>query len=150
MVFSAVLYLNISCYYKTVVMLNWLLDVLYTVPWFMFFTFTSTCLFSHKQQLGLDYSSDCVIKVVSSHISLPSTPPPFLSALKPAFCTRVTSLCQKWFVTLVERRVFCIKNWRIPLLVAVKRAIHWVHSEVTVPLVEWWCFLNARKDFKNL
>lgn len=116
----------------------------------IFFLFVS---FSYKEKLGLDCSSDYVMQVVSSHISLFVLVPPsafFLSALVCLFCARVISLHQKLFVALIERPEFCIRKWRIPLLFAVmKAAIRWVCRAVTVPLGEWWCFfLNARKILK--
>lgn len=139
--------LSMSHYYKTVFLFNWDLGILYAVPWFtlhIFYFFFSSCVFSYKEKLGLDCSSDYVMQVVSSHISLFVLVPPspfFLSALVCLFCARVISLHQKLFVALIERPEFCIRKWRIPLLFAVmKTAICWVWRAVTVPLGEWWCF----------
>jgi len=62
--------LSLSHYYKTVLLFNWHLGILYTVPWFtlhIIYLFFPSCLSSCKEKLGLHCSSDYVMQVFITH-----------------------------------------------------------------------------------
>ena len=85
--------LSLSHYYKTVLLFNWHLGILYTVPWFtlhIIYLFFPSCLSSCKEKLGLHCSSDYVMQVFITHFLVCSgVPLPLFSV-----CLKVSVLCK--------------------------------------------------------